>query len=97
MPRLTEVKGGVKGNTQGRVNRILQILDAMTADERADFFTEVSETYCVECGEELPDEDSKEPDHDCPVTDEDDDGHDGDDGGGDEAGDVEDETIANDE
>lgn len=63
---------------KGRSNRIMQILDAMTQDERSDFFEEVAETYCTGCGEELPDEDSNEPDHDCPLDEEDD--------GGDEEG-----------
>lgn len=75
-----------------RSNRIMLILDAMTADERADFFAELSETYCVDCGEELPEADSKEPDHDCPVID-DEDG--GDDGAPDEEGEDEDEEIVN--
>lgn len=61
---------------KGRTNRVMQILAAMTQDERADFFEEVGDTYCTACGEELPDENSKEPDHDCPFEDEDDDGGD---------------------
>lgn len=59
---------------KGRSNRIMQILDAMSQDERADFFEEVGETYCTACGEELPDEDSNEPDHDCPEEEDDDGG-----------------------
>jgi hypothetical protein len=66
------------GNTKGRANRIMLILDAMSAEERADFFAEVSETYCVDCGEELPDEDSKEPDHDCMAETDDEGGDEGD-------------------
>ncbi len=63
-----------------RANRVMQILAAMSDEERAEFFEEASETYCLDCGTELPDEDSKEPDHDCPLAglDEDDAGDDGD-------------------
>lgn len=49
----------------------MQILAAMSQDERAEFFDEVGSTYCTACGEELPDENSSEPDHDCPYDDED--------------------------
>lgn len=58
---------------KGRTNRVMQILAAMTQEERADFFEEVGATYCTACAEELPEEDSKEPDHDCPFEDEDED------------------------
>jgi len=48
-----------------RSDRIMGLLDAMTQEERAEFFDEVAETYCTVCGDELPDADSDEPDHDC--------------------------------
>ncbi len=82
--------------SKGRTNRVMQILDAMTVEERAEFFEEVAETYCTTCGEELPDEDSKEPDHDCPFDGEDDeDDAGGDEGDPDEEDEEEDEDIEN--
>ncbi len=70
-----------------RANRIMGLLDAMTQEERAEFFDEVAETYCTTCGEELPDEDSEEPDHDC----EEDEGEGGDESAPDEETENEDE------
>ncbi len=72
---------------KGRTARVMQILAAMTQDERAEFFEEVGATYCTTCAEELPEENSKEPDHDCPF--EDDEDEDGDDGDPDEEEDEE--------
>lgn len=74
-----------------RGNRVMLILDAMSVEERLTLFEEIGETYCVNCGVELPDEDSKEPDHDCPEDADDDDGDDGD------AGDPDAETDDTDE
>ncbi len=90
MPPKTPKTSTVTELPKGRTNRVMQILAAMTQDERADFFEEVGATYCTACAEELPDEDSKEPDHDCPFEDEEDD-----DGG--EEGDPEDEDEDEDE
>lgn len=87
------------GNAKGRANRVLQLLDAMTQEERADMFDQIGETYCTngdcsEVGIELPDEDSKEPDHECDDEDDeegDEGSPDGDPSDEDDEGDVEDE------
>lgn len=50
---------------KGRAKRMMDILEAMSEDERSDFFGELAETYCTTCGVELPDIDSNEPDHEC--------------------------------
>lgn len=80
-----------------RANRLMQLLDAMTVEERAAFFEEVGDTYCTACGTELPDEDSTEPDHDCGEDDEEDGGDDsGLEGGEDSEDDDDSDENAND-
>ena len=50
---------------KGRAKRVMDLLEAMSQEERAELFDEIAETYCTTCAEELPDIDSDEPDHDC--------------------------------
>ncbi len=60
-------------SASGKVNRVMLILQGMSIEEREEVFGEIGEIYCVGCGAELPDEDSKEPDHDCPNAEDDED------------------------
>lgn len=89
--------------SKGRLNRVLMLLDAMSVDERVEAFEEIGLTYCTnldcsQAGEELPDADSKEPDHECDDEDDDEDDVGGDEGDPDEEDEDEDEEEnANDE
>ena len=87
--------------SKGRSNRVMMLLEAMTDEERAELFEEIGETYCTnlacsEAGIELPDADSKDPDHEC---DDDEDEEGGDEGGPDDDDEEEEdeEENANDE
>lgn len=66
-----------------RLNRIKPLVFAMNDEERVELFDMLEENFCQRCGQELPDEDSKEPDHACPFEDlgdeEDEDDEDGED------------------
>lgn len=69
-----------------RANRVFALLDAMSDEERAELFADLAETYCVDCGQELPDAESDEPDHECEHSHDDDEEDDEDDeDGGDES------------
>ena len=61
--------------SRGHVNRGMLLVKAMPKRDRADFFEEVADGYCIDCGEELPDEDAHE-EHDCPEADDEDEGED---------------------
>lgn len=61
--------------SQGHVNRGMMLVKAMKKADRAAFFEEVADNFCVDCGEEDPDEDHED---ECPAAD------DGDEDDGDE-------------
>jgi len=74
-----------------RANRVMMIVKEMSDEERLELFDRLEGDYCENCGQELPDEDSDEPDHDCP-NDPGDEGDDGlDDDEDDEEGDDDDD------
>ncbi len=53
-------------STDMRVEALLTLVDGVGDDLRLEFLERLECIFCLQCGEELPDEDSSEPDHVCP-------------------------------
>ena len=61
--------------SQGHVNRGMMLVKAMKKADRAAFFEEVADTFCIDCGEQEPDDDHEDT---CPEAEPDDEEDDGD-------------------